>query len=58
MANSKSRAWLFPLAGTAVMAFFAALNATYGLERTVVGFGLVMGVIGWACLTALMKRFG
>lgn len=42
MANSKSRAWLFPLAGTAVMAFFAALNATYGLERTVVGFGLVM----------------
>ncbi len=26
--------------------------------RTVVGFGLVMGVIGWACLTALLKRFG
>ncbi|HBO2935371.1 TPA: hypothetical protein L4R50_000367 [Pseudomonas aeruginosa] len=57
MATKQKRAWLFPLAGTITMAFLAAMNAAYGLEKWVVGFGLVMGVVGWACLTALIKRF-
>jgi hypothetical protein len=53
--NSK-RTWLLPLLATICLAILTTLNAVYGLERWATSVGLVMGMLGWACLAAMIKR--